>query len=203
MDDSRQSGDGIQEAEDWMSGFADDIFKGGKQKMRQTRKKKCEERYIRGLEKHAREEEDRLDMSPEEMKRLQASDSTLKGIREVVEAHELKSGVGFFRKNGLLYRRWEPKGRDKDMFVEQLVLPQKYRNIVMKLAHGIPLAGHLGKNQSTDRVLQQFYWPTVHRDVARYCQSCASCQQPVGSLLGYHWFLFQSSHNHLFVLQWT
>ena len=57
VDDSRQSGDGIQEVEEWMSGFADDIFKGGKQKMRQTKKKKREERYIRGLEKHAREEE--------------------------------------------------------------------------------------------------------------------------------------------------
>ena len=116
-------------------------------------------------------------MSPEEMKRLQASDSTLKEIREVVEAHVSKSGVGFFRKNGLLYRRWVPKGRDKDMFVEQLVLLQKYRNIVMKFAHGIPLAGHLGKNKSTDRVL---HWPTVHRDVARYCRSCASCQLATG-----------------------
>ena len=50
----------------------------------------------------------------------------------------------------------------------------------MRLAHSIPLAGHLGKNKTTSRVLQRFYWPTVYRDVAKFCRSCASCQKETG-----------------------
>ena len=64
--------------------------------------------------------------------------------------------------------------------MEQLVLPQKCRRAVMRLAHSIPLAGHLGKNKTTNRVLQRFYWPTVYRDIAKYCRSCAACQLATG-----------------------
>lgn len=33
----------------------------------------------------------------------------------------------------------------------------------------VPLAGHLGRDKITRRILERFYWPTVHRDVAEYC----------------------------------
>ena len=52
------------------------------------------------------------------------------------------------------------------MAAEQLVLPKRCRETVLK----VPLAGHLG-------VLQHFYWPTVHRDVAEYCRTCGTCQK--------------------------
>jgi cyanate lyase len=44
--------------------------------------------------------------------------------------------------------------------VDQIVLPLDYREKVLELAHTIPLAGHLGKKKTTDRVVQRFYWPT-------------------------------------------
>jgi len=62
------------------------------------------------------------------------------------------------------------------MAVEQLILPQKCRSAVMSLVHSIPLAGHMGKNKTTSRILQQFYWPIIYQDVAKFCHSCASCQ---------------------------
>ena len=92
-------------------------------------------------------------------------------------------GVGFFYKDDLLYRRWIPlrvehgamSRREKmNMAVEQLVLPKKCRREVMEMAHSIPLAGHLGKKK---RVLQRFYWPTLHRDIAEFCRTCDSCQK--------------------------
>ena len=43
----------------------------------------------------------------------------------------------------------------------------------------IPLAGHPGIEQTKARVLQNFYWPGVFNDVAKYCRSCVVCQKSV------------------------
>ena len=51
------------------------------------------------IEKH------KLHKTAEEMKVLQATDSTLQVVSDAVNAHELKGGVGFLFKDGLLYRR--------------------------------------------------------------------------------------------------
>lgn len=98
-----------------------------------------------------------------------------------MKTRESESEVGFYTKDGLLYRRWIPKGRDGErMEVEQLILPQQCRDTVLKLAHSIQLAGHLGKNKTTSRVLQRFYWPTVYRDISKFCQNCEQCQKATG-----------------------
>ena len=47
----------------------------------------------------------------------------------------------------------------------------------MTLAHDIPMAGHLGKKKTADRILQRFYWPSLYRDVAKHCRSCEQCQK--------------------------
>ena len=60
--------------------------------------------------------------------------------------------------------------------MEQLVLPQSCRGLVLQLAHSIPLAG---KVKTTNRILQRFYWP-IYRDVARYCRACIACQKASG-----------------------
>ena len=123
-------------------------------------------------------------MSAEELKEWQANDESLKDVREAVQKCEAKEGVGFFSRDGLLHRRWIPPGcggEEEEMAVEQLVLPKRCRETVLKLTHTIPLAGHLGCDTTTRRVLQHFYWPTtVHRDVATFCKTCGSCHKVAG-----------------------
>ena len=63
------------------------------------------------------------------------------------------------------------------MAVEQLVLPTQCRAAILKLAHSIPMAGHLGKTKTASRILQRFYWPTLFEDVGTYCKSCTECQK--------------------------
>ena len=55
--------------------------------------------------------------------------------------------------------------------------PKQCRNTVLHLAHDIPLAGHLGKGKTSQRVLERFYWPTLYRDVANFCKRCGCCQK--------------------------
>ena len=39
------------------------------------------------------------------------------------------------------------------------------------------MAGHLGRDKTTKRITKNFYWPSVFRDVAEYCQRCPECQK--------------------------
>ena len=66
----------------------------------------------------------------------------------------------------------------------QLVVPEAYREKVMKVGHEILFGGHLGSKKTTDRVGKSFYWPCMTSDVKRYCSSCDACQRtaPRGSV---------------------
>nr|XP_006813473.1 PREDICTED: gypsy retrotransposon integrase-like protein 1-like [Saccoglossus kowalevskii] len=39
------------------------------------------------------------------------------------------------------------------------------------------MGGHLGHRKTLDRIMSQFFWPNLHADVKRYCQSCDVCQK--------------------------
>ena len=83
----------------------------------------------------------------------------------------------FYEKDELLYRRWIPPYRSDDMAVELLILPVQCCHGVLQLAHTIPLAGHLGKDKTAQRILQRFYWRTLYKNVEDYCRSCEICQK--------------------------
>ena len=119
-----------------------------------------------------------LEMSVVELRRLQEEDPTLAKVREAADGYPCSAGVGFFRREGLIYRRWIPPGRDQEeMAVEHLVLPQVCRKSVLELAHQIPLAGHMGKEKTRRRILRRFFWLTLYKDVEDFCRSCVQCQK--------------------------
>ena len=64
-----------------------------------------------------------LDVSAEEIRTLQSTDTTLDAIREATEGKYYSAWVRFFKRDGLLYRKWTPLCRNgQDMEVEQLIL---------------------------------------------------------------------------------
>eukprot|EP00731_Ephydatia_muelleri_P014418 Em0008g138a len=105
--------------------------------------------------------------------RLQREDKTLKDIRDVAADAVLEKEAEFFHRDGTYYRNRKLKGE----IVEQLVLPEACRDPVLHMAHAIPMAGHVGRKKTTERVLQRFFWPGVSKDVAEYCKNCPSCQK--------------------------
>ena len=121
-----------------------------------------------------------LDLSIQEMQQFQEGDETLAVVRKEAKGEFRQVGRGFFKKEGVIYRRWMPPGRDKEeMVVKQLhvVLPWGCRRVVLELAHSISLADHMGKNKTAQSILQRFYWLMLYKDMADYCKICAECQK--------------------------
>ena len=104
-------------------------------------------------------------------KEEQRADLSLERVCGLADAggtdREASDRVYFTWKDGLLFRKWRPKGSEVGDIREreQLVLPKKYRDLVLRLAHDIPLGGHLGITKTKDRILEQYYWPGVFQSV--------------------------------------
>ncbi|XP_075174834.1 uncharacterized protein LOC142245764 [Anomaloglossus baeobatrachus] len=79
---------------------------------------------------------------------------------------------------GRLYRatvqQGSPEAWPRD---RQLVVPYPFRTELLRIAHEIPMAGHLGIAKTKARLNQHFYWPKMGADVAAYCRSCETCQR--------------------------
>ncbi|XP_033733848.1 uncharacterized protein LOC117322984 [Pecten maximus] len=120
----------------------------------------------------------------DEIKEEQKVDPTLSRFRDMAkldDQHERQDGgvsVIFYHK-GLLYRKFRsPKVANGKEF-RQLVVPRKFRQAVLDLAHASIMAGHQGVKRTTARVLSEFFWPGVQADVTRYCRSCDICQRTI------------------------
>ena len=120
----------------------------------------------------------------EEIKQAQQNDPSLNIIRDLTSSKsEKKTRNGatttFYWWNGLLYRKFISPGYDFGQPGNQLVVPSKYRNYIMKIAHDSILGGHQGSKKTADKVLSNFYWPGVQADITRYCRSCDICQRTI------------------------
>ena len=72
--------------------------------------------------------------------------------------------VCYYTKSGILMRNFRPsdaKLYESWRIRHQIVLPQSYRDNILSIVHDIPLAGHLGANKTTDRILLHFFWPGI------------------------------------------
>ena len=113
------------------------------------------------------------DLTAAELQELQEEDVTLEAARSVAAGDPSLAGDDFFTRDGLLYRRYRPPWGhgDEAMTVEQLVLPTPCRKAVLRLAHDVPLAGHMGKTKTGRRILQRFYWPVTLRVIASHIRN--------------------------------
>ena len=148
--------------------FDDDMFIGNeKRRENKSRSEKRKDRY-----KHARQKtldgDLTLDISRHELRKLQDEDQVIQGWRK-------RNPHLLVEQNELWYHLWTPKHSKET--VEQLILPKQCHQNVCKLAHTIPLAGHLGRDKTIKRITKHFYWPTVFSDVAEYCRRCPQCQR--------------------------
>uniref|UniRef100_A0A8C5Q2Y4 Gypsy retrotransposon integrase-like protein 1 n=1 Tax=Leptobrachium leishanense TaxID=445787 RepID=A0A8C5Q2Y4_9ANUR len=121
-----------------------------------------------------------LEVRKDDFRTEQMNDSTLTRAREnikMIDGRPIDPDVRMsfpymIQKNDLLYQVVK-QGED---VVEQLVVPKPYRRMVLDLAHGHIMGGHLGIEKTKERISQRFFWPGLHADVKEYCESCPECQ---------------------------
>ena len=139
--------------------MADELFEGRRERIRVTRSQKRSKRRHYAKEKTAQEDRNRwavLDTTLSDLKAAQRDDPTLVAARNVANGKpDLSGGEGFYYEDDLLYRQWEPKGSESTHdTIHQLVLPAKYQDTALAIAHEIPLGGHLGKTKTAQRLLR-------------------------------------------------
>ena len=105
---------------------------------------------------------------------LQKSDKTLNKIRELANGNnEISRSSKFLLNEGLLYGDFHCGTGE---VVHQIVVPEQFRENIIELAHDTLCGGHMGNRKTRNRILQNFYWPGIFIDVAKYCRSCPQCQ---------------------------
>ncbi|XP_042150102.1 uncharacterized protein LOC121838101 [Ixodes scapularis] len=121
-----------------------------------------------------------LEATAEEMLKEQENDKSLEkcfhNIGKTFPKHGGRTKRKFFIRNKLLYRSViYSSGRKTD----QLVLPEKFRQTVVALAHDSIMSGHQGINNTIGLVAEEFFWPGMQSEIRRYVRSCDVCQRTV------------------------
>ena len=117
-----------------------------------------------------------ININPEQVSKAQKEDVSLTTTRSRCEANETIGKAIFLKKNDLLYRKFSSPNVEQGKIFEQLIVPEQYRELVMQLAHESILTGHLSVTSSVHKVLSEYYWPGIYRDVKRFVQSCEVCK---------------------------
>ena len=146
-------------------------FSSGVVKNKQSRNDRRKDRKVKVADKFIRQNRQELCMK-------QASDAMLVDIRRRVESGSVTKGrsgeTKFIRRNGLIYRHFK-KNANVSL---QLVVPSSLTHSVMNLAHkSRKVVNHRGRKETISKVLDEFYWPGVCREVTQFCRSCAICQR--------------------------
>ena len=115
----------------------------------------------------------------EQVSKAQKDDVSLTTTRSRCEANETIGKATFLKKNDLLYRKFSSPNVEHGRTFTQLIVPQQYRTLVMKLAHESVMAGHLAIKRTMQKVLSEFNWPGINSDMKRFCQSCDICQRTI------------------------
>ena len=79
--------------------------------------------------------------------------------------------------NGLIYRVCVKSKSECEVGKKQLVVPSKFRPLVLSTAHDSPVAGHFSHRKTSDKIFHKFFWPGAGADIKRYCRSCSVCQK--------------------------
>lgn len=109
----------------------------------------------------------------------QKEDSTLTKLHtKVIPKEQINHYPCFYYQDDILMRVYKPTKLPDDATwaeVHQVVLPSNLRTPVMEIAHEA-FSGHLGITKTCERILYEFFWPGLRRDVASFVNTCHTCQ---------------------------
>lgn len=114
----------------------------------------------------------------EEVRAAQLEDSECKKIIEDFEAQDSNLALrwtdrGYYMTQGVLYR-CDPEGEIEEPL---LVLPEIWREEVMKQLHDAPTAGHLGVERTLRKLMERYYFRGMRTYVSNYVKACDVCSK--------------------------
>ena len=111
-----------------------------------------------------------LDRNKTHLAADQNADVTLDRVcRGVSEKAPEESDGYFFQRGILMHRRFIEAEHNGTRYVDRIVVPESYRNEILRVAHTIPLSGHMGFAKTLDRIGAHFFWPGLSSDVRKFC----------------------------------
>jgi len=63
----------------------------------------------------------------------------------------------------------------------RIAVPRAYREDILKLCHNSLIGGHLGTRKTYYRILQEYFWPKMNRDVKTWIETCLECTMKKGT----------------------
>ena len=118
-----------------------------------------------------------LDRNSSQLALDQKSDVTLEKAHKEAKDLPPKEEDGYFRdKEILMHRKVHSSGANEVRYHDRIVVPESYRNEILRVAHSIPLSGHMGSKKTFSRISPYFFWPGLRSDVNNYCATCPQCQ---------------------------
>lgn len=113
-------------------------------------------------------------LTPTQLKISQLEDSTLKDYFELAETKSESNGIKYYISNGILFRKFIDKlGRKYD----QVLIPTKFREKLIEMAHDNMWMGHLGCNKTIVRIKQNYWWNKLDKDVKQKVKCCDVCMR--------------------------
>ena len=107
---------------------------------------------------------------------LQKADPNLAHLRQkALENQNTNEMSYFYIQDDMLMHHLSD--RKTNLSANRIVVPTALRLQVMRLAHDIPAAGHLGIRKTINRLQPHFHWPRMLKDVTHFCKSCDFCQK--------------------------
>lgn len=106
-----------------------------------------------------------------DLKQAQQTDEFCRHILTLLDEGEEATAEVYFKDEGVLYRK------NLDETVGRLVIPQKYVNKCLSDFHDKPWAGHSGRARTEGNIKKRFFWPSMHADIIKYCDTCVACNR--------------------------
>ena len=116
-----------------------------------------------------------IDWSRDTLIREQKGDPEISKLRSAAEGDDKV----FFIDKGVLMRHYVPISAHNDdewLKSDQIVVPPKFREVILKRAHENAFSAHLGIGKTLNRISRNFFWPKLKKDVVRHCKTCHQCQ---------------------------
>ncbi|XP_055881008.1 uncharacterized protein LOC129925333 [Biomphalaria glabrata] len=109
-----------------------------------------------------------LELKNTEFKAEQKNDATLTRIYQKAQLRKLTAYLedGFLKK--IIFRKYN--------VIEQIYVPQKYRQQIIKAKHEFYETKHMSVTSTKKRIAKEYYWPSLTKDVKKYINKCLHCQ---------------------------